>query len=309
MPSVSVVIPVYNRPRELLMAIASVARQTHPIKEIIVVDDASTHMPTGDELRRLHKNIRLERLAKNSGASVARQTGVECASGDYIAFLDSDDFWLPCKIATQMAALAEHSHELTAATCGWVVIDEERNVSYSRVPAAGNDVADFASGCWFSPGSTAIVPRRAFDIVGPSDPELRRLEDLDWYLRFALKGGRLLSVAQVCAVIRQSTHSNRQQVWTAADRLLLRMRDALSPREQSRLKAYLSLEKAVAAKKDGRYDQMVFELGRSFAAFPRMTLRLNDHWTVPGAREGHLQKSSRYMKDLEKDVEDALVTS
>ena len=306
MTSVSVVIPAYNRPDELLIAVASVARQTHPIMEIIVVDDASTRIPTGDDLRRLHKNIHLVRLEKNSGASVARQTAIDCASGDYVAFLDSDDFWLPSKIATQIAALAAHGHELTAITCGWVVIDPARNIGYSRIPHAGKDVADFASGCWFSPGSTAIVPRKAFDVVGPFDPELRRLEDLDWYLRFSLAGGRLLSMTQVCAVIRKSTHSNREQVWTAADRILVRARGTLTPHDQKRLTAYLALEKAVAAKKDGRYDQMALELARSFAALPRATLRLSDHWTVPSANTDHLQKSLRHLEDLKKDVEDAL---
>lgn len=305
MPSVSVVIPVYNRPLDLLIAVASVARQTHPIMEIIVVDDASTRMPTGDELQRLHKAVRLVRLTKNSGASVARQTGIDAASGEYLAFLDSDDFWLPCKIADQMAALAAHGDELTAVTCGWVVIDPVRNTSYGRIPHAGREVADFASGCWFSPGSTAIVPRKAFDVVGAFDPELRRLEDLDWYLRFSLAGGQLLSVNQVGAVIGKSTYSNRQEVWTAADRILSRARGTLSPREQSRLKAYLALEKAVAAKKVGRYEQMVVELGRSFAAFPRMTLRLSDHWTVPSTNDGHLQESLRHLEDLKKDIGNA----
>lgn len=305
MPSVSVAIPVHNRRHELLIAVASVARQTYPIMEIIVVDDASTDMPTLDELRRLHPNVHLVRLAKNSGASVARQTAVDCASGDYVAFLDSDDFWLPSKITTQIAALTAHGHGLTAMACGWVVIDPVRNVTYSRVPLAGRDVADFASGCWFSPGTTAILPRRAFTTVGPFDAGLRRLEDLDWYLRFSVKGGQLLSVPEVCAVIKKSTHRNLPQVRAAADRIFMNARGSLDSVTAKRLTAYLALEKAASAKAEGRYDQMALELARSFAAFPRTTLRLNDHWTTPGPSSSYERESFRVLEELKKDVANA----
>jgi glycosyltransferase involved in cell wall biosynthesis len=305
MPSVSVVIPVHNRPDELLLAVASVARQTYAIKEVIIVDDASTCALPVDQLRRLHGTINLVRLEKNCGASVARQTGVDRASGELIAFLDSDDVWLPRKIETQVAALEARGHELTAMACGWVVIDPVRQINYCRVPREATQVADFASGCWFSPGTTVVVARTAFDVVGPFDPALRRLEDLDWFLRYALKGGQLLSVPEVCAVIWKSAHRNRRQVRAAADRIVMHTRGMLNSTAEKRLTAYLALEKAASAKAEGRYDQMAFELARSFAAFPRTTLRLNDHWTTPDGSQSYEQKSLRHLEDLKKDVANA----
>lgn len=305
MPSVSVVIPVHNRPDDLLLAVASVAHQTYPIKEVVIADDASTCAPPADQLHRLHGNIKLVRLEKNSGASVARQTGVDHASGDYIAFLDSDDFWLPRKIETQVAALEARGHELTAMACGWVVIDPVRQMNYCRVPHEATQIADFASGCWFSPGTAVVVPRKAFDVVGPFDPDLRRLEDLDWYLRFAIKGGQLQSVPEVCAVIKKSTHRNLPQIRVAADRILMHARGSLDATAAKRLTAYLALEKAVSAKVEGRYDQMALELARSFAAFPRTTLRLSDHWTTPDEGGSYEQESFRILEQLKKDVANA----
>ena len=305
MPSVSVVIPVHNRPDELLLAVASVARQTYPIKEVIIVDDASTCVLPADRLRRLHGNINLVRLERKGGASVARQTGVDHASGDLIAFLDSDDVWLPGKIETQVAALEARGHELTAMACGWVVIDPARQINYCRVPREATQVAEFASGCWFSPGTTVVVARKAFDVVGPFDPALRRLEDLDWFLRFAVKGGQLLSVPEVCAVIWKSAHRNLQQVRAAADRIVKQTQGALDLATEKRLAAYLALEKTASAKAEGRYGQMAIELAHSFAAFPRATLRLNNHWTTPDGSHSYEQQSLRHLEDLKKDVANA----
>jgi hypothetical protein len=305
MPSVSVVIPVHNRPDELLVAVASAARQTYPIKEIIIADDASTCAPPADQLRRLHGNIKLVRLEKNSGASVARQTALDHASGDYVAFLDSDDFWLPGKIETQVVALEARGRDLVAMACGWVVIDPVRDINYCRVPREATQVAEFAGGCWFSPGTTVVVARKVFDVVGPFDPAMRRLEDLDWYLRFAVKGGQLLTVPEVCAVIKKSTHRNLKQVCAAADRIVKQMRGTLDRATQKRLAAYLALEKAASAKAEGRYGHMALELTRSFAAFPRATLRLNNHWTTPGESHRCEQEAVRHLENLKKDVANA----
>ncbi len=92
-PRISVVIPTYNRASLLPSAVESVQRQTTQPAEILVVDDGSTDATSdvlarfGDTVRRLHQS--------NAGASQARNAGVEAAGGEWIAFLDSDDIWLP----------------------------------------------------------------------------------------------------------------------------------------------------------------------------------------------------------------------
>ncbi len=107
-PSVSVVTPAHNAGREILRALESVARQTFSALEHIVVDDAS-----GDQTCELVKGfaaeypVRLIRQTRRRGAAAARNLGIEAAQGRYIAFLDSDDEWLPEKLASQIGFMRD----------------------------------------------------------------------------------------------------------------------------------------------------------------------------------------------------------
>jgi len=107
MIKVSVIIPTYNRAEYVTQAIDSVLAQTYADYEIIVVDDGSTDntkdvlLPYMDRIRYIYQ--------ENAGASAARNTGIKAAKGDWIAFLDSDDEWLPEKLAVQMCAVERHS--------------------------------------------------------------------------------------------------------------------------------------------------------------------------------------------------------
>ncbi len=99
---VSVIIPTYNRARLVSIAVESALAQTHPAVEVIVVDDGSTD-DTPDRLAAFGGRIRVLRQA-NAGVCAARNAGMALANGRFIAFLDSDDRWLPWKIAAQIAA-------------------------------------------------------------------------------------------------------------------------------------------------------------------------------------------------------------
>ncbi len=106
---VSVIIPTHNRAQHLKKALLSVFKQSYSPLEVIVVDDGST-----DETAQMIQNHFSERatylkLSKNHGVSFARNRGIEAATGDWIAFLDSDDEWLPRKIELQMQYLQENS--------------------------------------------------------------------------------------------------------------------------------------------------------------------------------------------------------
>ena len=101
--TVSVVIPTYNRARKCLAAVESVLAQSHQDVEVLVIDDGST-----DGTRELISGIdrRVRYLSQqNAGVTVARNTGLRAASGDFVAFLDSDDTWMPWKLEAQLAVM------------------------------------------------------------------------------------------------------------------------------------------------------------------------------------------------------------
>ena len=111
---ISAVIPTYNRRVEVSHAIESVLSQTVPVYEIVVVDDGSTDGTAEFISDRYGPRVRVLRQ-KNAGVAASRNLGIREAQGDWVAFLDSDDFWFPSKIERQVEALA--SHESNPGIC------------------------------------------------------------------------------------------------------------------------------------------------------------------------------------------------
>ncbi len=104
MPRISIIIPAYNRADVLPRAINSVLSQTFTDYEIIVVDDASTD-ETSAVARNFNGPVHVIRHEVNRGPAAARNTGIEATSGAYVAFLDSDDEWMPEKLGRQIGLL------------------------------------------------------------------------------------------------------------------------------------------------------------------------------------------------------------
>lgn len=121
-PAVSVVMPAWNRVGAIRMAVESVLRQTFTDFELLVVDDGSTD-GTMDSLTGI-TDPRLRCLANphNMGPSAARNTGIRAARGDWVAFQDSDDEWLPRKLEMQMARLAKAGPEVVACYTGMGIV-------------------------------------------------------------------------------------------------------------------------------------------------------------------------------------------
>ena len=115
MPSISVIIPAYNAEKFIGEAIESALNQTRPAKEIIVVDDASTDRTAGIA-RSFGERVKVLVNEVNSGPGHSRNAGVEASSGDYLAFLDADDKWLPEHLNTLEKILGENPKVALAAT-------------------------------------------------------------------------------------------------------------------------------------------------------------------------------------------------
>lgn len=181
-PRVSVVIPTYNREKLIPKAIDSVIAQTYQNVEIVVVDDGSSDH-TLDVIKAYDRDI-LYVFQENRGIAGARNTGMQKCSGDYIAFLDSDDYWKPEKLARQMRLFHEHpEYGLVASQCASVEADgsfREKNR-----PGTSGWILQSLFRKNFIRTSSAVITRRCMEKVGLFDATLREGEEYDYWLRIA----------------------------------------------------------------------------------------------------------------------------
>lgn len=277
---VSVIVPVFGRQASLSLAILSAAAQLSADDEILVVDDGSSPPVALPAMGSFAAPVRLLRSAVNLGAAGARNLGLAHARKPLVAFLDSDDVWLEGKLAAQRKLLSEHPGELVAVACGWQETQDGR-VLRRRVPVASRSRSDFFAGCWFCPGTTLLTRRSAFDLCGPLPEGLRRLEDLEWFLRFALAGGRLLVAGTIGASIARGGNARPAAVEEAAERIVggLAAMPGVTERERSDLLAYLDLERAAAYGNVGNFAARTRFLARSLLRRPRLTIPLQNWWT------------------------------
>lgn len=113
-PKVSVVIPFYNRIEKTLVAVKSVQNQSYQNIEIVLVDDGSTDdISKLQKFAKAHKNIKLVALKANSGPAAARNLGIKNSEGEYIAFLDSDDEFMPDKLKKQLTTMLRHNPDVS----------------------------------------------------------------------------------------------------------------------------------------------------------------------------------------------------
>ena len=185
-PTITVIIPAFNSEKTIRRALDSVAAQTFSDFEIIVIDDDSKDQTLGLVSHSSGAELRVIQHAQNLGAAAARNSGIAAARGRWIAFLDSDDEWLPDKLERQLAALKNAGRQnIMACATGYRLYKNGRELAVKLKLTSQQFRNDILFGCTISPGSTLLVDRRAFDEIGLFDDRLRRLEDWDWLLRYS----------------------------------------------------------------------------------------------------------------------------
>ncbi|MBI3782604.1 MAG: glycosyltransferase [Deltaproteobacteria bacterium] len=203
---VSVIIPTYNRSAMVVEALRSAVAQSAPAHEVIVVDDGSNDDTLAVLQRESAKDVHLIRRA-NRGVAAARNLGVARSSGDLIAFLDSDDLWLPDKLATQTAFFATHPEAMICQTEEvWIRNGVRVNPrTYHHKPSG--DVFDASlERCLVSP--SAVMMRRAlFEEIGGFDESLPACEDYDLWLRIARS--TLIWRLDAALVIKRGGHADQ----------------------------------------------------------------------------------------------------
>jgi glycosyltransferase involved in cell wall biosynthesis len=246
-PIVSAIIPVWNRANVVVQAIESVVTQGLPAQdwsiEVIVMDDGSTD-DLGGALHSFGTRIRTLRHEKNSGAAAARNTGIATAKGDFLAFLDSDDTWLPGKLAAQIAFMREHGHAVSCTGCE-LLRPGKSNIIWPRYKTGRLTQTDVVWGCILSPGTTMVCERRVFADIGTFDPGLQRHEDWDWLLRLTSRYD-LGYLASPLARREPSTFGAHQHTLAAIDKIGAKHRNVLPPGLRRSFEAALAFETAAA---------------------------------------------------------------
>ena len=200
---VSVIIPTYNRENLVDKAIKSVLKQTYRNYEVIIIDDGSTDNTEKVVKNFHHPQIHYIKHADNRGVSAARNTGIRNCCGEYIAFLDSDDEWMPEKLNKQMKIFEKAPSKVGAVYTGNYYIDKiSEKITKVYIPRKkGHIYEDILRGEGTLYISTLLVRKECFTKAGLFDEDFPAREDLDMWIRIS-KHYQFVYVKDVLVICR-----------------------------------------------------------------------------------------------------------
>jgi glycosyltransferase involved in cell wall biosynthesis len=253
--TISVVIPAYNAAAHLERTIKSVLAQTHPADEIIVVDDGSSDDTAGVVGFFGDKVILL--CQENAGASVARNTGIKTAKGDWIAFLDADDEWLPEKLQLQVEHL-QRNPDLVWTMGNYIcccceedhrqwVYDQQRSAALLAGRQYYEDYFDsYKNGTCGCTGTMVIKKSVLFD-AGLFRPGQPRMNDEDMWFRIAYRNPKIGYLTQPLTVYHQGTPGSIVKKHNQPEIVIeLINRHLELAEQQGRLDAFRSVARSIA---------------------------------------------------------------
>jgi glycosyltransferase involved in cell wall biosynthesis len=202
---VSVIIPTYNRRALVDEAVGSVLAQSYNNFELIVIDDGSDD-GTADHLARYGSYLRLI-SRRRSGVAAARNYGVSVAKGRYLAFLDSDDLWMPNKLEIQVAFMGQHLGVQICQTDEiWIRNRVRVNPKTKHKKPSGDVFRRSLDLCLVSP-SAVMMTKQLFNQVGGFDESFPVCEDYDLWLRIALN--HAIPLIPIALVSKRGGHSDQ----------------------------------------------------------------------------------------------------
>jgi glycosyltransferase involved in cell wall biosynthesis len=223
-PLISVIIPCYNRVHFIAQAIGSVRGQTLQDWELVIVDDGSADDLAGAlaPIIKVDERIRFVRHACNRGVSAARNTGIEAARGRFIAFLDSDDAWMPSKLERQAAAVlsAPEPENVFCVTKTLLVSESRCIVRPIRGPAPGRSFGEFLYNDGGFVQSSSFFLAKSLAERFPFREDLRDMEDHLFFIEVGAAGGSYLLVDEVLTVWRNEDRPDRISIAKFKDRLI-----------------------------------------------------------------------------------------
>jgi len=259
-PQVSVIIPTYNRAWVIEEAIDSVLAQDYTEFELIVVDDGSTDH-TSDVLDS-YRNVIKVFPQKNKGVSAARNRGIAEASGKFIAFLDSDDLWLPQKLTVQIEFFNQTPDALICQTEEvWIRNGLRVNPKKRHKKPSGRIFKPSLELCLVSP-SAVMIHRGLFDRVGGFDEALPACEDYDLWLRISCRFP--IHLIDTPLIIKRGGHDDQLSKGTGLDKFRIKaikkiIRSGLLSDDQRRVAVKTLKEKcniyAAGCRKRGREEE------------------------------------------------------
>jgi len=192
-PTVSVVIPTHNRAALIARSVRSVLDQSYQDFELLVVDDGSIDDTAAIVSGFGDPRLKYVRLDKNIGAGPARNVGIRMSKGKFLAFQDSDDEWLPEKLAEHMAVFARNPASLGVVYSDMERIHQDGTNTYHTSPeiVSGrliNPDSRFYQVCMLGIQST-VIRRECLEAVGCFNEKLRVLEDLELFIRLSKRFG------------------------------------------------------------------------------------------------------------------------
>jgi len=297
-PQVTAVIPTRHRPGSLALALESALAQTYPVCEVVVVIDGPDPATESMLLAMAHPRVRVLELPAPVGGSDARNAGIAAASGEWIAFLDDDDEWLPNKIERQVAMLPQAVGD-AIVSCRFIARTTGGDRIWpARLPGPAEPLSEYLlarRGLQRSDGLIAtptIFTSRSLLRRIPFRSGLKKHQDWDWVLRAAREGAKVLFCSEVLAKceMRSSASTSRRADWRFSMQWIRENAQMVTRRAYSGFITSHVAWQAAAQREWRAFFPLLADAWRNGALRPADVLRYFGFWMLPAAARHWLRR-------------------